>query len=188
MAIIQIIIGVIWLMVFVYIIPIYLYIITHPILIIPVFLCIIVIAWLAFWYTRKKRIEYYRAIQRFDEIMKLDWREFEEFVEEMLRQKGFDTILWRWIKDNWVDVTAILWDKSFHVQCKKFQENKVTAPMIRQLNWVVSDTGKFDGKIFVTTSGFTADAVSEAKKSGMELWDKNYIIDYLKLSNTEFNK
>ena len=34
-------------------------------------------------------------------------------------------------------------------------------------------------KNFVTTSSFTHDAVSEAKKSGMELLDKNSLIKYL---------
>ncbi len=78
---------------FVYLIPAYLYIIAHPIYLIPFALGIFLITGCVFWYLQRQKVIRYQAIQKFSEVMKLDWREFEEFVAEILRQKGFHTIL-----------------------------------------------------------------------------------------------
>ncbi len=74
-------------MLLIYLIPIYLYIITHPIFLIPVVFVIVLISGIVFWYIQKRKAIRYQAVQKFAEIMKLDWREFEEFVAEILKQK-----------------------------------------------------------------------------------------------------
>ena len=124
----------------------------------------------------------------FSEVMKLDWREFEEFVADMLRQKWFHTLLWVWVKDGGVDVTATLGDKKFFVQCKHYREENIWVEKIRELHGIMTGEIISAGWIFVTTTGFTPDAISEAHKYGIELWDRNYIIEYLKWENTTIQK
>lgn len=121
-----------------------------------------------------------RAINQFQEIMNLDWREFEEFVADMLKQKGFHTLLGVGIKDGGIDVTATLGDKKFFVQCKHYRDDTIGVEKIRELNGVMNGQAIPVWGIFVTTTWFTPDAVSEAHKYGIELWDKNYIIEFLR--------
>lgn len=163
-----------------YAIPVYFYIKQNPIWLIPVWIIVLSVI-LGFYYI-KKRIEKkkYMAIQKFNEILKLDWREFEKFVAAILEDKGFHTILWVWIRDGWVDVTAHLWDKKFLVQCKHYGFDNVWVEKIRELNGIMHGEVIPAGWIFVTTSGFTPDAISEANKYGIDLWDRNYLIEYLK--------
>lgn len=172
--------GLIGLVIFAYIFPAYIYVIDHPIILIPIGIGVAIIAWWIYYYLEHRKKISMRAISKFNEIMKLNPREFEEFIEEMFRNKWFQTVLGKWTKDWWVDVTATLDDKKFIIQCKHYSENnKVWAPMIQQLNWVIVEWTESPGRIFVTTSSYTADAVSEGKKSWMELWGKGYLIKYL---------
>ncbi len=163
-----------------YIIPVYIYIIEHPIFLIPVGILILGIAWGVFYYKELKKKIRMRAMTRFSEVMKLDWREFEEFVADILKQKWFHTLLWVWVKDGGVDVTATLDHKKFFIQCKHYSDENIWVEKIRELHGVITGELISAGWIFVTTTWFTPDAVSEAHKYGIELWDKNYLIEYLK--------
>jgi restriction system protein len=188
-AIVKLAVGALWLILLVYIIPAYVYIINHPIFLIPVVFVIVLITGAIFWYIQRQKTMQFQAIKKFNDIMNLSPREFEEFIEDLFRKKWFETVIGKWTKDWWVDVTATLDNKKFIVQCKHYSENnKIWSPVIQQLNWVIVEGFVLPWRIFVTTSSFTADAVSEAKKSGMELWDKDYLIDYLKSSNMDIKK
>lgn len=188
-AIVQLAIGTLWLILLIYVIPVYLYIIAHPIFLIPVVFVIVLIAGASFLYIQHQKALRFQAIKKFNDVMNLSPREFEEFIEDIFRKKWFETVIGKWTKDWWVDVTATLDNIKFIIQCKHYSENnKIWSPVIQQLNGVIVEGSELPWRIFVTTSSFTADAVSEAKKSGMELWDKDYIINYLKSSNIETEK
>lgn len=163
-----------------YVMLVYIYPVEHPLLLIPVGIFILLIVGAIYWYISYKKKIRYKALRRFDEIMKLDWREFEEFVaEEILREKWFHTILWVGVRDGWVDVTATLGDKKFLVQCKHYRQDNIWVEKIRELNGVMHSEALPAWGIFVTTTSFTPDAVSEAHKYGIDLWDRNYLIEYL---------
>lgn len=187
-AIIQLAVGALWLIMLIYIIPVYLYIIAHPIFLIPVVFFIVLISGIIFWYIQKKKAIRYQAVQKFAEIMKLDWRGFEEFVAEILRQKWFHTILWAWIKDGGIDVTATLGDKKFFIQCKHYWTDNISVEKIRELNGIMNGEVIPVGWIFVTTTGFTPDAISEANKFGIDLWDRNYLKRFLEESKIDIKK
>lgn len=177
--ILQALAGLVALVILGYILPVYFYIIEHPVLLIPVGIGVVIIAvWIYFYRDHKKKIRM-RAMTRFSEVMKLDWREFEEFVAEILKEKWFHTILWVGIRDGWVDVTATLWDKKFFVQCKHYREDSISVEKIRELHGVMTGELIPVWGIFVTTTWFTPDSVSEAKKYGIDLWDRNYLIKYI---------
>ena len=171
-----------------YYFPTYIYVIEHPIFLIPVGIVMLGIAWgLHYCKEQRKKIRL-RAMTRLSEVMKLDWREFEEFVAEILKQKGFHTILWVWIKDGGIDVTASFEEKKFFVQCKHYGTDNITVEKIRELNGVMNGQIIPVGWIFVTTTWFTVDAISEANKYGIELWDKNYLKNFLEISNIDIKK
>lgn len=166
-----------------YIIPAYIYIIEHPIYLIPVGVGILVVTGGIYYYKEQRKKIRMTAMTLLSEVMKLNWREFEEFVADMLKQKWFHTILWVGVKDGWIDVTATLGDKKFYVQCKHYQTDSIGVEKIRELNGVMKGEIIPVGWIFVTTTGFTLDAISEARKYGIELWDRNYLTQYLESEN-----
>lgn len=189
-AMVQIIWAMLLLIAMPYIIPAYIFVVRNPLFLIPVCIGIILIIGGVYWYIRKKKREHYMAIQKFSEVMNLSPREFEEFVEEILKQKWFHTNLWRWIKDGGIDVTATLGDKKFFVQCKRYWHwsGNITVEKIRELNGVMNGEIIPAGWIFVTTTGFTSDAISDANKFGIDLWDRNYLKRFLEESNMEIKK
>ena len=166
-----------------YIMPVYIYIVEHPIYLIPVGVGILVFVGVVYYYKEQRKKIRMRAMDHLFEVMKLDWREFEEFVADILKQKWYHTLLWVGVKDGGVDVTAILWDKKFFVQCKHYQADSIGVEKIRELNGVMKGEIIPVGWIFVTTTRFTVDAISEAHKYGIELWDRNYLIEYFKERN-----
>lgn len=178
--IVQIILGGILIVILPYALKLYLLILENPIYIIPVCIISWIIGIFVYLFIEKRKQARFMALGKFQDIMKLDWREFEEFVAEMLKQKWFHTILWVWIKDGGVDVTATLENQKFFVQCKHYHDELIGVEKIRELHGVMTGEAIPAGWIFVTTTGFTADAISEAHRYGIELWDKNYLIEYLK--------
>lgn len=182
--IVQIIAWLLLLIVMPYILSTYIFIFENPYFLIPVVVLILIIIWGIFIYKRNKKIKRYRAINKFNEVMKLDWREFEEFTADMLKKKWFHTILWVGVRDGGVDVTATLGDKKFYVQCKHYQSDSIGVDKIRELNWVMNGETVPVWGIFVTTTWFTIDAISEAHKYGIDLWDRNYLKKYLESEET----
>ncbi len=171
-----------------YILPAYTYIVEHPISLIPVGICVLCMIGLVYYLREKRKETRMRAMTRFSEVMKLDWREFEQFIADVLKQKWFHILLWVGIKDGGVDVTATLGNKKFFVQCKHYGNKNISVEKIRELHGVMMGGIIPAWGIFVTTTWFTPDAVSEAKKYGIDLWDKNYIIEYLKWENISTEK
>lgn len=156
----------------------------HTWLFIPMSLIIIVSSVYVYRFFSLRKQRKYFAIKNFNELQKLTSREFEEFIEIVLQCRWFSTELGAGTKDGWIDVIASLGEKKFIVQCKKYSEtNKIWSPMIQQLNGVILEWVESLWRIFVTTSSFTAEAISEANKSKMELWDKDYLIKLLEEKN-----
>ena len=76
-----------------YIIPAYIYIIEHPIFLIPVGIAVLVIAGGVYYYREQRKRIRYRAIQKFSDIMKQSPREFEEYIEQIFKKKWYETVL-----------------------------------------------------------------------------------------------
>ncbi len=164
-----------------YYFPMWIFLMKNPLsIVLIVILGILLIGWIFYYKEQRKRIRL-RAIEKFSEVMKLSPREFEEFVADMLKQKWFHTLLWVWVKDGGVDVTATLGDKKFLIQCKHYREENIGVEKIRELNGVMKKyLDSVAWWIFVTTTLFTSEAVLFATECWIELWDRNYLIEYLK--------
>lgn len=161
------------------------YLMTHTFL--AIFIVILTLGVFIFiWIlAKKKKQEYYMRLNKFDEILKLNWREFEEFVEAILIDRWFDTILWVWIKDWWVDITAKFEWRNYLIQCKHYNDwKKVTVEQVREFYWVMNHLDTTANWIYVTTWELTKEAYVFARQEDIEVWDKYYFLEILKETNT----
>lgn len=110
-----------------------------------------------------------------DLIYRVTPREFEEIVEQILRDDGFDTHLTQPTRDGGRDIIATKTGINgkpvvFYVECKRYaQTNKVSVDLVRAL-YGVQTADKVNKACLVTSSFFTRDAVAFAE-------DQNVMID-----------
>lgn len=108
-------------------------------------------------------------------IYRVSPREFEEIVEQVLRDDGFDTHLTQPTKDGGRDIIATKTGINgkpvvFYVECKRYaRTNKVSVDLVRAL-YGVQTANKINKACLVTSSFFTRDAVAFAE-------DQNVMID-----------
>lgn len=63
------------------------YVIRNPYILIPITIVVMVVFWVLIKFQKYRKQKRYMALQRFNEIMKLDWREFETFIASVLEEK-----------------------------------------------------------------------------------------------------
>lgn len=144
----------------------------------------LIAGWLAivYWLTiflNNRRNKKWMAIERIEDMQKLHWREFEEFITFVLQKKWFRANIGTGTKDGWVDIAASLDWRKYLVQCKKWNKYKVSEPNLREFLWAISDFD-IDAKwIYVTTSHLTSDAKIFAERNGISIWDKTSLEWYV---------
>lgn len=103
---------------------------------------------------------------------KMSGYEFEDFIANLLRQKGFKVTQTDYSNDGGVDLIAEynqpLFSGKYIVQCKKYTDNLVGQPELRDLYGVVMSESANKG-ILITTSDFTTQAKNFAKGKNLEL-------------------
>lgn len=103
---------------------------------------------------------------------KMSGYEFEDFIANLLRQKGFKVTQTDYSNDGGVDLIAEynqpLFSGKYIVQCKKYTNNLVGQPELRDLYGVVMSESANKG-ILITTSDFTTQAKNFAKGKNIEL-------------------
>jgi HJR/Mrr/RecB family endonuclease len=125
-------------------------------------------------------------------LNKIEPREFEEIVAEMLRGKGFKVELTKQTRDNGYDLLAISEENGFPlkylVECKRYAERrKIGVDIVRGFKEVVESENANKG-IIVTTSYFTKDARDKKEKTPylLDYRDKddviNWVSEYFKAS------
>ena len=103
-----------------------------------------------------------------DLIYDVSPREFEEIVEQVLRDEGFDTCLTQPTRDGGRDIIATQTGINgkpvvFYVECKRYaRTNKVSVDLVRAL-YGVQTADKVNKACLVTSSYFTRDAVTFAE-------------------------
>jgi restriction system protein len=108
-------------------------------------------------------------------LLKIEPREFEEIIAEMLSSQGFKVELTKQTRDNGYDILALKYldghiPLKFLVECKRYTTQKVGVEIIRSFKDVIA-TEKANRGIIVTTSYFSKDA---QKKQA----DSPYLLDY----------
>lgn len=118
-------------------------------------------------------------------LLKIEPREFEEMVAELLAKQGFAVELTKQTRDNGFDILAIqkIGDHlplRFLVECKRFTRKKVDVNIIRSFNTVLLTENANRGLI-VTTSYFTKDAVAYVRNPHLlDLRDRDKLIDWIR--------
>jgi hypothetical protein len=106
--------------------------------------------------------------------------EFEYFVSRVLKEMGYTTEVTKKSGDYGIDIIAKKDKKIVAVQCKRYAE---TNPVGNQdVQKCLGSMHKIKAKqsIFVTTSHFTKQALVQAEKAPIELWDKDTFHNYVK--------
>lgn len=134
------------------------------------------IAWGIVSRKRKSRERFRRlTLERF---MKMDPREFERVVADMLRAMGYkDVRVVGGSGDRAVDILARYGKDTVAVQCKRYTGKKVTSPEIQMFIGMMLTEYRVRKGIYITTSSFTQDAMELAERHGIELWDGHKLAD-----------
>lgn len=102
----------------------------------------------------------------------LSWREFEHFVGEYYRRKGFTvTGLGGNGPDGGIDLVAKRgYGEKIIVQCKQWRAYKIPVQVVREVYGVLVDNAA-SGAAIVTTGSFTQDAIEFSRGKPLELID-----------------
>jgi restriction system protein len=118
-------------------------------------------------------------------LTKIEPREFEEIIAEMLSMQGFKVELTKQTRDNGFDIIAIKYlDKisplKFLVECKRYTSQKVGVEIIRGFKDVIM-TEKANKGIIVTTSYFSKDATRKMQEIPylLDFKDKDNVIEWV---------
>jgi HJR/Mrr/RecB family endonuclease len=110
-----------------------------------------------------------------DDLNGLNGVEFEKLITALLQRMGFQAEMTRATGDGGIDIVAHL-ERPFVggrylIQCKRFTDTLVGAPVVREFyGAVVADRKAIKG-IFITTSAFTDQAHEFAQNLPLELID-----------------
>lgn len=117
----------------------------------------------------KQKEKYKKA--NIEDIEKLDWKEFEEFCEELIKTFGFKTKKTAKNGDYGVDIIAEKGKRKIAIQCKKWNK-KVNIKAIQEVA-TGKEFYKCNEAMIITNNYFTKNAKELAKKLNIKLIDKD---------------
>lgn len=126
-------------------------------------------------------------------LYKLQPREFEELIAELLLQQGYKVELTKQTRDNGYDILAILHlgyghtPLKFLVECKRYSQHRgVGIEIVRSFKEVI-DTEKANRGIIVTSSYFTSEAIKKKEQIPyvLDYRDKDDVMDWVRNYYTE---
>ena len=110
-------------------------------------------------YQRRHLLEHQSSL---DTLRGITWQEFELLVGEAYRRQGYRVEeAGGGGPDGGVDLILCRSGETVLVQCKRWKQSKVGAPVVRELRGAVARDGAGRG-VLVTCGEFTAEAVAEA--------------------------
>ena len=121
-------------------------------------------------YRRRRRAKLFETRTDLQSIRDLSSQDFERYIAEAYRRKGYTVEETGPGADGGIDLIARKNGETLLVQCKRWLTWKVGVRVVRELFGVVKAQGAANG-VLVTTSKFTADALAFAKQTQLELVD-----------------
>lgn len=136
-----------------------------------------------------------RISQDRDLIYDVTSREFEEIVEQLLKDEGFETLLTNSTRDGGRDIIATKAGINgkpvvFYVECKRYaRQNKVNVGIVRSL-YGVQTSDKINKACVITSSLFTKDAIEFAQKQNVmiDLVDGDALHEMIQKSAEKYNQ
>ncbi len=110
----------------------------------------------------------------FEEVDRMDGREFEYFTASVLRNNGFSNVVVTKVSGDYgVDITASKDKMRWAFQCKCYQNTLGLKP----IQEVYAGAKKYNASkaVVVTNSHFSKNAKTLANELGVELWDRNVL-------------
>jgi len=142
-------------------------------------ICLIIIVIAITCLIRKKRIE--QALET-DSYDKMTGEEFEEFCADILRGNGYTNVeVTKASGDHGIDVLASKDGLRYAIQCKRY--SKPVGNKAVQEAYSGKAIYKADVAVVMSNMDFTSQAIDDARKLGVELWDRNKIYSLQKRGN-----
>ena len=133
---------------------------------------------------RKKRIEKAMITENYDSMSGED---FEEFCADILRGNGFtDVEVTKATGDHGIDVLAKKDGIKYAIQCKRY--SKPVGNKAVQEAYSGKDIYKADVAVVMSNMDFTAQAIEDAKKLNVELWNRDKIYSLQKAGKMGTNQ
>ncbi|SFV89723.1 membrane protein [hydrothermal vent metagenome] len=124
----------------------------------------------------KRYLKRYRSLKR---LKKLTWLEFEHLCLLLYKEQGWKV---RGNEQKGADGGVDLWMKkrgtTAIVQCKKYEDSKVTIKVIREMYGLMYEY-EVDKAIVITTSSFTKECEHFVQEKQMELIDGKALVDMI---------
>ena len=122
------------------------------------------------FFRRRHRAKLLKTRTDLQSIRDLSWQDFERYVGEAYRHKGYTVEETGPGADGGIDLIARKDGEILLVQCKRWQAEKVGVRVARELLGVVTAQGATNG-VLITSGTFTPDALKFAKQSRLDLVD-----------------
>ena len=121
-------------------------------------------------YRRRRRAKLFETRSDLQSIRGLSWPDFERYVGEAYRRKGYTVEETGPGADGGIDLVARMNGEAILVQCKHWRVRRVGVQVARELFGLVKAQGAANG-VLITSGTFTREAVAFAKQTQLELVD-----------------
>ncbi len=116
-----------------------------------------------------------KQISNINQLLQMSPYKFESYVADFFREQGYTVFQTKCSNDGGKDLVMYKGGETYYVECKRYAKNNlVSRPLIQKLVGACYPVGAIP--IFVTTSSFTQGAITEARKSGVQLIDGHKLI------------
>jgi len=122
------------------------------------------------FYRHWRRSKLFKSQTDLQSIRDLSWQDFEHYIAEAYRRKGYAVEETGSGADGGIDLIAKKGGSKVLVQCKNWRTHKVGVRVVRELFGLVKAEGAARGDL-VVTGEFTAEAREFARQNGVDLVD-----------------
>lgn len=125
--------------------------------------------------TNSNRIKYTADLS---EIDSMEGHDFEYWCAELLRRNGFNKItVTRGSGDDGIDIIAFYDGQKYGIQCKR-SYSRIGNKAVQEAYTGKTVYGCHIAAV-ITNNYFTASAVNTSQKTGVILWDRNWIVSHI---------
>jgi restriction system protein len=137
---------------------------------------------------RRRQQEFLHADIDMKWVRGLSWRGFEHQLAEVYRQKGYEVEeTGGGGADGGIDLKLFRDGRTTIVQCKHWKTWKVNVKPVRELFGVMTAEGA-DSAIFITSGGYTSDALKFAEGKPIEMIDQHGFLDLVRCFQKELQE
>jgi len=134
---------------------------------------------------RKDQISFYEQRRTLDDLKKLSWKEFEDFIASIFVKLGYSVEVTGRSNDGGIDVVVKKDSRTSLVQCKNYKSSKVTLSMVRDFYGAMNANLNFEAGYFITTGIFTLEAKHFAEDKPIELIDGSRLMEYVNMAESK---